>query len=311
MTDPFEHHHAEVSGLRLHYAAAGPAGAPLILFVHGFPEFWYAWKDQLAEFSRDHRAVAPDLRGYNLSDKPPSVRDYRAKHLVEDLRQLIGVLGRRKAVVVAHDWGGAVAWSLAAQHPEVVEKLVIINSPHAVPFAKALAGDPAQQAASQYMRMLRDAGAEALLSADGYAGLKALFDRFGGGWKGLPEGDRARYLEAWSRPGALTGALNYYRASPLYPPGPEGGDDRGAAGLAIDPAPFVVRVPTLVIWGEEDAALLPCLLDGLDQVVAELRLERVPDAGHWIVHEQPDTVNRLVRDFLAAPGARAGSGESA
>ncbi|MBL8490473.1 MAG: alpha/beta hydrolase, partial [Rhodocyclaceae bacterium] len=194
---------------------------------------------------------------------------------------------------------------------EVVEKLVIINSPHAVPFAKALAGDPAQQAASQYMRMLRDPGAEALLSADGYAGLKALFDRFGEGWKGLPEGDRARYLEAWSRPGALTGALNYYRASPLYPPGPEGGDGCGAAGLAIDPAPFVVRVPTLVIWGEEDAALLPCLLDGLDQVVAELRLERVPDAGHWIVHEQPDTVNRLVRDFLAAPGAHAGSGASA
>ena len=299
MTDPFEHHHANVNGLRLHYAAAGPVDAPVILFVHGFPEFWYAWKDQLAEFSRDHRAVAPDLRGYNLSDKPAAVKDYRAKHLLEDLRQLILALGREKAVLVAHDWGGAVAWSLAAQHPEAVERLVIVNSPHAVPFARALATDPGQQAASQYMRMLRSPEAEALLSADGYAGLKAIFDRFGQGWNGLADEDRARYLEAWARPGALTGALNYYRASPLYPPGPHPGDDRGAADLAIDPAPFVVRVPTLVIWGEADAALLPCLFDAqVGDHVADLRVERVPGASHWIVHERPDLVNRLIREFL-------------
>jgi len=288
-----EHHYAGVNGIRLHYVSHGRG--PLMLFIHGFPEFWYAWRDQLIEFGRDHRAVAPDLRGYNLSDKPEGVEAYRARHPIEDLRQLIERLGG-PAIVVAHDWGGALAWTLAVQHPRLVERLVIVNAPHPVPFARALRSDPEQIAASQYMRLLRDPKAERVLAQDNFRRLAAMLRQFApdSGWP--REEDLARYREAWAQPGALTGGLNYYRASPLYPRDPANGE---AAVPELDAAHYTVRVSTLVIWGERDAALRPVLLDGLASVVPSLAIERIPEGSHWVIHERPEQVNRLIRAFIA------------
>jgi len=280
--------------VRLHCAEAGTEGAPLMLFIHGFPEFWYSWKDVLPEFADRRHAVAPDLRGFNLSSKPADVRAYRASALVADLDGLVRGLGHERAIVVAHDWGGAAAWAFASAHPERVEKLVILNAPHPVPFARLLASDPAQQKASQYMNWLRKPGSEGALAADDFA----LFDRFFVGPYAAPWFDaatRAAYHEAWSQPGAVTGGVNYYRASPLYPP-TDG--DPGAAKLALDPKDFAVRVPTLVIWGEKDQALLPTLLDGLEELVPDLRIERLPECGHWLVHEAPDVVVAKIRAFV-------------
>jgi len=286
------HAYAEVNGVRLHYAKAGRSG-PLVVFLHGFPEYWGEWQAQLLEFGRDRIAVAPDMRGYNLSSKPPQVSDYRIRHLIEDLRQLVRHFGVSRFSLVAHDWGGAVAWAFAAAHPEMLERLVVLNGPHPIPFARALAGDPEQRRASAYMNLLRSAQAERILSQDGYATL----------WKMLTESgidgghgrDRDAYVTAWAQPGALTAMLNYYRASPLYPPEGEG------EVPTLDPAQFTVRVPTLVVWGERDRALLPGNLDGLGDVVPDLKIVRVPDASHWIVHERPELVNRAVREFLDQP----------
>jgi pimeloyl-ACP methyl ester carboxylesterase len=289
------HHFASLSnGVTLHYAMAG--SGPLILFVHGFPEFWYEWKDLLPEFGRDHRAVAPDLRGYNLSTKPPAVKDYRAKHLVEDLRLLIEHLGYERCVMVAHDWGGAVAWSFAAHHPQYLGRLVIVNAPHPVTFARELRDNAAQRRASAYMNLFRSDKAERVLAENGYARLlRMTLDAWAANGGAATAADRQAYLDAWSRPGALTGGLNYYRASPLHPRE----ETEEAAGLELDPAAFRVRVPTLVIWGERDEALLPGNLDGLEAHVDRLRVERIPEGSHWVVHEQPDRVGRLIRDFLA------------
>jgi pimeloyl-ACP methyl ester carboxylesterase len=285
--------YAQANGVRLHYQAAGEGR--LVLFLHGFPEFWRCWKRQLEHFGADHLAVAPDMRGYNLSECPPEVGAYRAKHLVEDIKQLAASFTHEKFVLVAHDWGGAVAWSLAIQHPELLSHLVIINSPHPYGFWRELATNPAQQKASDYMLLLRDPKAERVLSENGYERLQRMrFSDWGEG--GAKESDRKAYVEAWSRPGALTGSLNYYRASPLYPPAP---GDAGAAKLKLDAKDFVVRVPTLVLWGEKDKALLPSILDGIEEVVPGVEVVRVPDATHWVMDEQPDLVNAEIRRFIA------------
>ncbi|MBK6630537.1 MAG: alpha/beta hydrolase [Betaproteobacteria bacterium] len=282
----------QLENIRLHTVEAG-TGKP-ILFVHGFPEFWYAWQNQLEAFSRDHRAVAVDMRGHNLSDKPTDAKAYRPKHLVADLHGLIRHLGG-KCIVVAHDWGGAAAWNLAAAHPECIEKLIIINSPHPVTFVRELRDNPAQQEASRYMLWLRKAGAAAKLAEDDFALLAAMLTKTTADAAWLTPDTLARYREAWAQPGALDATLNYYRASPLHPATPE---EPGAAGIQLDPAAFTVRVPTLVIWGERDTALLPALLDGLDAFVPDLAVRRIPDGSHWVIHEKPDEVNRLIREFI-------------
>jgi pimeloyl-ACP methyl ester carboxylesterase len=283
---------APTNGISLHYGAAGEG--PLLLFVHGFPELWYAWINQLHEFGRDYHAVAPDLRGFNLSDKPNAVEDYRVGPVIKDLIGLADHFGAEKFTLVAHDWGGAAAWALAARYPQRLHKLVIINSPHAYLFHRELTQNPAQAAASAYMTLFRLPKAErVLLEFD----CERLFDmmRGAGGKRWMKQEDRWVYETAWRQKGALTGGLNYYRASPLYPAGESG---PGAAAIQLNAQDFRVTVPTLVIWGMLDPALLPGNIDGLEQFVPDLRIERIANASHWIVHEQPELVNRLIRDFI-------------
>lgn len=289
-----KHEYAEVNGVRLHYATAGKG--KLIMFVHGFPEFWYEWKDQLAEFGQNFHAVAPDMRGYNLSSKPAEVEKYQVKYMVEDLRALAEHLGYKKFILVAHDWGGAIAWAFAMTHPDYLEKLVIINAPHPGVFQRELRDNPAQQKASSYMTMFRSPQAEQILSANNYATLVQIV--LGEGLKQgyFTEEDRKAYIEAWSQPGALTGGLNYYRAARVGPPAGE--DDKEPRSFATDISSFNVKVPTLVIWGEKDVALLTGNLEGLDKFVPDLTIKRIPDGSHWVVHEKPALINQYIHEFI-------------
>ena len=291
----FESRYAEVNDIRLHYVSVG--AGKLIMFVHGFPEFWFEWEKQLAEFGRDYQAVAPDMRGYNLSAKPPDVEKYHVKDLIEDLRALAEHLGHEKLIMVGHDWGGAVAWSAAIRHPELLEKLVIINSPHPAVFARELLNNPDQQKASRYMLMLRSAEAERVLSENNFARLTDVLVQFGSQWE-MSEEHRLKYIEAWSQPGAMTGSLNYYRASPLYPPVSENDQEQINGILNLPKEMVTVKVPTLVVWGDQDRALLTGNLDGLDEYIEDLTVKRIPDGTHWVIHEQPELVNSLIRDFI-------------
>ena len=280
-------------GIRLHAKVCGPDDAPTLLFIHGFPEFWYAWRAQLPEFSRDYRCVAIDMRGFNLSSQPAEVSAYKPALLVADLCAVIAELGAPVHAVVAHDWGGAVAWSLAAQQPQLMKKFVVLNSPHAITFARALANDPAQQAASLYMNWLRREGSESALAIDDFSRLTDMLRN-----AGTPsDAELQAYRECWQR--GLTGGVNYYRVSPLHPDTPETPGKTAAVAAALKPEQFHVRVPTQLIWGTGDAALLPILLDDIEQHVADLRLHRIDGAGHWLARENADEVNAVLRAFLA------------
>ena len=300
------HEYADVNGVRLHYARAG--SGPLMVFVHGFPEFWYEWKYQIAEFAKDHTVVAPDMRGYNLSSKPADLSAYQMPALVEDLRALTSGLmkstGATKFTLVAHDWGGVVAWVFAAVHPDMLDRLVIVNAPHPTLFGRLLREDPDQQKASQYMLMFRSAEAEARLSANNYEQLTRMVLGDGLRTGTVTAQDQKEYLSAWSQPGALTGGLNYYRAAQVGPPtaaaAPAAAGENNAAAAPAAP-PLVVKVPTLVIWGEKDTALLTSNLNGLDQVVERLTVKRIADGTHWVVRENAPEVNRLIREYVARP----------
>lgn len=289
-----------VNGVKLHCVTAGEG--PLLLCLHGFPEFWYEWKEQLREFSKDHLVVAPDLRGYNLSDKPAELDAYRVPALLEDIRGLADHFRQgKKFTLMAHDWGGGLAWGFAIAHPEYLEKLVIINAPYPAIFEKLLASDADQQQASQYMFLLRSRSAEENLSANHYALLVqiVLAELLQSG--AFSEEDKEAYLKAWSQPGALTGGLNYYRANRLGPPAPPGLEQEiGASSRGLNPVPAwtTVRVPTLVIWGEKDTALVVKNLDGLERYVPQLTVKRVPEGSHWVIHEKPEEVNGYIRAFL-------------
>jgi pimeloyl-ACP methyl ester carboxylesterase len=287
----FEHKYADVNNIRLHYVTVGKG--KLIMFLHGFPEFWYEWKNQLAEFGRDYQAVAPDMRGYNLSSKPVEVEQYGMKYLINDIRALAEHLGHKKFILVAHDWGGGVAWPFAIRHPEYLEKLIIINAVHPVTFMRELRDNPAQQKASQYILVYRTPKAEEILSRNNYALLAS--NLLEGGLKQgyFAEEDKKAYIEAWSQPGALTGGLNYYRAAHLGSFTGESDDS-----LSADPSLFAVAVPTLVIWGEKDKWLLTGNLEGLEKYVPNLAIKRIPDGSHWVIHEKPGLVNSYIREFI-------------
>jgi len=287
----FEQKYADINNIRLHYVTAGKG--KLIMFLHGFPEFWYEWKNQLAEFGQGYLAVAPDMRGYNLSSKPIEVEQYRMKFLVEDIRALVEHLGFQKFILVAHDWGGGVAWPFAIRHPEYLEKLIIINAVHPATFLRELRDNPAQQKASQYILVYRTAEADDILTRNNYAILvdNLLEDGIKQGY--FTEEDKKAYIEAWSQPGALTGGLNYYRAAHLGSFTGESDDS-----LSADPSLFMVKVPTLVIWGEKDKWLLTGNLEGLEKYVPDLTIKRIPDGSHWVIHEKPGLVDSYIREFI-------------
>lgn len=289
---------------------AGPRGAPLLLFLHGFPEAAFVWDSLMARYADRFRCVAPNLRGYAGSYSPADVKAYRANVVLGDLVGLIvqqaATPDTPAAAVIAHDWGGALAWGLAAVMPQVMQRLVILNAPHPGLFLAALRDDPAQQAASAYMNLLRTPGIESKLAADDFEQMWPFFERFGGAaW--LTAELRDQYRQTWSAtprasdgvtpaPSALTGPLNYYRASPLHPPTAPGD---AIHTLQLPDVLLQVNVPTSVVWGEADTALPPSLLDGLDRYVPDLHVTRLPGATHWLVHEAPDEVARAIDAALA------------
>ena len=287
-------------GITLQCRVSGVAGRPVLLFLHGFPEGAFIWDALLLHFARPenggYRCVAPYLRGFGDSSSPAAADAYRAKHLVQDIAALIDAEcpGGPLECLVAHDWGGAVAWNLANQQPQRMKRLAILNSPHPGAFLRELQHNPAQQAGSQYMHFLCRTDAEALLAEDDFRRLFAFFDTPEGAppaWLTAPV--RAQYRALWQR--GLTGACNYYRASPLRPPR---ASDAGAATLTLPESMLTVMVPTLVLWGMDDPALLPGLLDGLPGWVPQLQLHQVENASHWIVHEHPERVAMELGRFL-------------
>ncbi|MDB5915563.1 MAG: alpha/beta hydrolase [Ramlibacter sp.] len=283
-------------GITLSCRGTGQRGRPVLVFLHGFPEAAFIWDELLEHFARPenggYRCVAPNLRGYEDSSQPADVAAYRPKELVKDIVALAQVEGAPLACLVAHDWGGAVAWNFANQHPALAQRLAIINSPHPATFLRGLQTSPAQQKASEYMNFLIRPDAEQLLREDDYRRLLAFFTHWGAApW--LTEDVKAQYRAVWDR--SLTGGLNYYRASPLRPPRPE---DPGAGAITLPKQMVSIEIPTLVVWAMEDAALLPELVEGLDEYIPDLTLEKVPGASHWIIHERPQFIAQKLGAFL-------------
>ncbi len=274
--------YADLNGIRLHYIKAG--AGPLMIFLHGFPEFSYAWNAQLREFAKDHLVVAPDMRGYNLSAKPAQVDQYAMPNLVGDIRALADHLGYKKFVLVAHDWGGVVAWAFAIRFPELLSELISINAPHPAVFAKLLRENADQQKASSYIGAFQNPGVENYLAADNFAALRQAMAGSAARPDVFSDPDWQAYTAAWSQPGALTGMLNYYRVPRAAIP---------------DGANFKVTVPTLVLWGEKDHALNILNVDGLPAYVPNLTVQRFPSGTHWVVHEHPTEINQAIREFLA------------
>lgn len=291
----FKSEFAEVNNIKLHYIKSGPDDGKLIIFLHGFPQFWYMWRDQLLEFSKDFLAVAPDMRGYNLSSKPEELEQYQPYHMIEDLRALVeDHFGRKKFILVGHDWGGVVAYPFVGMHPELVEKLIIINAPHPNVFGRLLSKNKDQQTSSQYVLFFRTKNAEGVLSANNF---QNLFGVIVTSEMEFDEDDRQMYMDAWSQPGALTGGLNYYRAGGLRAPS-QGEDIAELASEQMEANRVMINVPTLVIWAEKDTALTVYNLEGLDEFIPDLTIKRIPEGSHWIINEQPGKINSLMRDFL-------------
>jgi pimeloyl-ACP methyl ester carboxylesterase len=287
-------------GITLSCRAQGARDAPRrVLLLHGFPEGAFIWDEVMHRVAGSARCVAPNLRGYERSTAPAGIDAYRAKHLVADIAALIDSLGSPIDLLVAHDWGGAAAWILAAQRPELMRQLLIVNSPHPATFLRELRDNPAQQAASAYMNFLCRPDAAGLLAADDWARLWPFFTMMGAAaW--LTDALREQYRALWRH--GLEGPLNYYRASPLKPPLTPAD---AIHSLAFAPEFVTVRVPTTVLWGDADLALPPSLLERLETFVDPLDVRRVAGASHWIVHEQPalvaSTIERLIKSPRTGP----------
>jgi pimeloyl-ACP methyl ester carboxylesterase len=290
-------------GITLSCRLAGDPTRPVLMFLHGFPEAAFVWDGLLEHFSQPanggYFCIAPNLRGFERSSAPADPKAYRAKHLVQDIAALVAQVapGGQLEALVAHDWGGAVAWSVAATLPQLMKKLVIINSPHPGTFLRELQQSPAQQASSAYMNFLIRPDAEALLAEDDFRRLWQFLTNGKDAQAGTPawltEDVKDQYRAIWRA--GLTGGCNLYRASPLRPPRPE---DPAAAAVTLPPELLRVELPTLVLWAMDDIALPPALINGLETWVPNMQLERIPGASHWIVHEQPALVARALQNFL-------------
>jgi pimeloyl-ACP methyl ester carboxylesterase len=277
-----QHRYAQINGIRMHYATAGDG--PPVVMLHGFPEFWYGWHKQIPALAERYSVIVPDQRGYGETDKPSW--GYEVDVLVQDIIGLIEASGHQRARIVGHDWGGVVAWALAIRFPQRVERLAILNTPHPAIFPAALKTNPRQAMRSMYMGFFQLPWLpEALLSANDYALYARSLRRSAATPTAFSDEEIERYKDAISTPGALTGALNWYRAA-----GRSGGLLRGT-GLKV-------LMPTLLIWGERDTFLGKELIDGTERFVPDLRVLRMPDCSHWLHHEAPEAVNRALIDFL-------------
>ena len=303
-----EHRFLETNGVRLHCAIEG--SGPLVLLLHGFPECWYSWRHQIAALAPRFRVVAPDLRGYNESDKPAEVSAYALSELVADVHGLVQALGEREVVLVGHDWGGAIAWSFAMNHPEATRRLVIMNCPHPAIFAQALRTNRRQLARSWYMFFFQVPWLpEALLGLARARAVGQAIRRSTVRQDSLTAEDLDRLRDAASRPGALRSGINYYRAAFRSPwaraSWPDwlrrfvyGDSPPGDIPARLEDWPKV-RTPTLLIWGEVDVALGRELTLGMEPLMAApLEIKYIPLCGHWVQQEQPTLVNGYLLDFL-------------
>ncbi|MFM0161208.1 alpha/beta hydrolase [Paraburkholderia sediminicola] len=298
MSSQIEHHYVTLNGYTAHFASCGASDRPLLLFVHGFPESWLAWRGMLQSFGQYYHAVALDTRGINESSGPEDVRGYRAGQMVKDLVALLDHLGHEKCILIGHDWGGAIACAFAIAYPQRLHGLVMINAVHPAVYRRELTENAAQKAASAYMNFFIGDGAEAALSAHNHAYLRSMFTE-GGQSDALPPwfdaAAQEEYQRTWSQPGSIRAGLSYYRASPLHP---ASGEDPGAQAVIFDDAAMTVSVRTLVIWGERDRFLLTGCLNGLQKYIPDLHIERIADGSHWVIHEHESRVTQLVAQFV-------------
>ena len=283
-----------LNGQNFFYRSWGPADGPVILMLHGFPEYSGAWEELAAQLPH-HHIIAPDQRGYGQSWAPTAVAEYATSKLVGDMAALIGALGLGPVTVLGHDWGSAVAYGLAMFHPELVKHLIVMNGVHPAPFQQALAAGGAQTAASQYINWLRAEGTEARLQDNNFARLRGLFSaHMDMAWL---DGQKLQaYQHEWARPGRLRGMLNWYRASPLVVAKP---------GTPVTDLPALprdrlqVRAPHLLVWGENDTALLPEATDGLEAFCTDLTRRSIAGADHWLHHQKPAEVAHEITRWLA------------
>jgi pimeloyl-ACP methyl ester carboxylesterase len=289
--ETWEHHEAVVNNVRLHWVEQGRG--PLVVLLHGFPEFWWGWHRQIpALAAAGFRVVAPDLRGYNLSEKPKGAGSYRVSILVEDVAGLIRQLGAERAHVAGHDWGGVIAWHLAMRHPDSVDRLAIVNAPHPAVFAREMRR-PRQLLRSWYAVFFQlPFLPEAAIRARSFALLERVF-RGTARPGAFTDADIGRYREALARPGALTAALDYYRAYRSHFFQPHDTKHRPSR---------TIQRPVMVIWGEKDQALNLHNLDGLERYVPDLRVERLPEASHWVMADEPERTAELLAGFFGGRG---------
>lgn len=297
-------HDEQVAGFNIHYAEASdlslPESADTIVFLHGFPEYWGSWKHQLLYFADRYRVIAPDLLGYNLSDKPLSDDTYEVPNLLALFSQFVKQINRgRPVILVAHDWGGAIAWPLVAFYPDLFKKLIILNAAHPSTFTREMINNPAQRAKSHYIHDMISSNGEQTVSADNFAFLRAMLFEQKRGAPFSPE-EKQSYINAWSQPSAIKCMLAYYRSMPQLAARDQVGMQHGPAKSLSDIKIPNIRVnkPTLVLWGEQDKAFVPELLDGLEEFVPDLTIQRFPDATHWLHHEHPQEVNRAIELFI-------------
>lgn len=281
-----DHQWRTVNGVQLHCAVAG--NGQLLLLLHGFPEFWYSWRHQIPVLAEHFTVVAPDLRGYNDSDKPSRISDYTTSVLVEDVVQLIHSFGYERAIVAGHDWGGAVAWTTALARPDVVEKLIVLNIPHPRIFTQHLLTNWRQRLRSWYMLAFQLPWLpEMLLRANNYQAVESVFRGMAVHKQAFSDEVIEEYKRALGKPGALTAAINYYRALTR--------SGSGGSWLRVDP---VAKMPVLLIWGEQDTALGKELNQDLERYVPHLTKRFIPDASHWVQQDRSDLVNEYMLSFL-------------
>jgi len=284
------------TGVTLNVAFAGPEDAPAVILLHGFPESHRTWREVVPRLEDRLRLIMPDQRGFAGSDRPQDMAEYAADKLIDDIFALAEATGVEDFALVGHDWGGAIAWPAAFRNDPRLTKLAIVNAPHPLIFQKSLIEDEEQRAASQYINWFRMPGADKAIEAMGFDVFfqKTMENHIPSG--SMPEEERRQYIADWSQPGGMLPMLNWYRASRLIVPPP---------GATVPLPDFLLRafpkihVPTLVVWGMKDSALLPLQLDGLDDLVDDLRVVRLPGVGHFAPWEAGEQVADALRDFLA------------